>query len=89
MAVELTLNQEISGAGQIFEVSCGEERIGRIWERPSTVDPSNRWAWTVMFVPRNTLNAVPLPVGNAATLEDAKTQIEAAFLRLTQPPNGE
>jgi hypothetical protein len=85
MDIALTINPEISTGGQLYEVTRGNERIGRIWERPATTDPARKWRWCILQTPGRGLSVALMPAGAAATLEDAKTQLEAAFLQLVQP----
>ena len=88
MNIELTFNHTISAAAPVFEVMRGQETIGRIWERATTIDPANKWIWAVMDTPGRRLNAALLPSGTAPTLEDAKAKFQAAFEGLILPSIG-
>jgi len=83
MNIEFTVNPEISSAGEVYEVSREGERIGRIWQRRASIDPANKWMWSLLSLPGRALRAADLPSGTAATLEDAKAHFEAAVLRLS------
>jgi hypothetical protein len=82
MDIEFTVNHEISSAGEVYEANREGERIGRIWQRRASIDPANKWVWSLLSLPGRALRAADLPSGTAATLEDAKAQFEAAVLRL-------
>jgi hypothetical protein len=87
MQIELTINPQISGAGKVYEVTEGQERIGRIWERPTAIDPANKWVWAIIETQARRFASVLLPAGTAATLDDAKAQFERAFLGLVNSSN--
>lgn len=80
--LELTVNPQIFGGGKVYEVTRGADRVGRIWERAVTIDPANKWIWSVMGTPEHRRHPDLLPSGTAASLEDARAQFEAALLRL-------
>jgi hypothetical protein len=88
MQVELELNPQLSGSGKVYEVTHGQNRVGRIWERPASINPANKWGWIVIETSARRFGAVVLPSRNAATIDDAKAQIEAAFLGLVSSHTG-
>ena len=80
--LELKVNPVIFGGGKVYEVTRGADRVGRIWERAATIDPANKWIWSVMGTRELRRHPALLPSGTAASLEDARAQFEAALLRL-------
>jgi hypothetical protein len=78
MEVELKMNPDVSGNGEIYEVIHKQERIGRIWELPTAIVPENKWGWMVLDA--RTFGSVASPSGRAATLEQAKTDFQRAFI---------
>lgn len=78
MEIELKINPQVSGSGQIYEVIHKQEHIGRIWERPTSIDSENRWGWIVLETSK--FGPVAPPSGRAASLEEAKAKFQKAFI---------
>jgi hypothetical protein len=78
MELDLKINPQVSGYGEIYEVSHAQQWIGRIWERPTSIAPEKRWGWMVLQTQK--LGPIMSPSGMAATLEQAKAALRETFI---------
>jgi hypothetical protein len=78
MEIKIKVIPQFSANGQVYDATHQQEGIGGVWERPTSVDQAKRWVG--LESPPGRFNAVLLPSGNTATIEEAKTDLQTAFV---------